>query len=167
MPEGPGYDLSVVRRAYMISAVVIAAAAALLVVLAAGGLGGDTSREDFQTQVVHSRNRVEANLEFMVKAHTWDDLLERLDAAGAQAREAADDLADEGAPSDLEDASTELVLALRALGDELSATSEALDDPRFEGSSIQGLDFDNWNRVQRALKDLREQGIDVPPLERH
>ncbi len=163
----PGYDLSVVRRVYMISAVAIAAAAAFFIVLAAGGLGGGTSREDFQTQVVHSRNRVDANLEFVTKAQTWDDLLERIDAAGGQAREAADDLADKGAPSDLEDPAAELILALRALGDELSATSEALDDPRFEGSAIQGLEFDNWNRVQLALKDLREQGIDVPPLERH
>jgi hypothetical protein len=155
------------RRAYMISAVLIAAAAAFLVLLAAGGFGGDTSRREFEVQVVHSRNRVDANLEFMTKAQTWDDLLERLDGAGDQAHNAADDLADKGAPSDLEDAAHELTLALRALGDELSATAEALDDPRFDSSSIQGLEFDNWNRVQRALKDLREQGIDVPPLERY
>lgn len=141
----------------------------LLVVLTAAGCmgGGDISQEEFAAQVVESRDRTDAALEHMTGARTIDELLERLDLAGDAARAAADDLADAGAPDELQDEAEELTDGLRALGDEVSATAEALADEQFEGSNIQGLDFENWNRVQSALGDLREQGIEVPPLERH
>jgi hypothetical protein len=162
-----GYDSPTVRRAYWILAVVIAAAAAVAVVLAAGVFGGSASREDFQTEALHARNRMDASLEFMTRAQTWDDLLERMEAAADQARSAGSDVEDAGAPSDLEEAAAELAVALHALGEELSATAEALDNPDLQGSNIQGLNFDNWTRVQKALAALRAQGIEVPPLERY
>lgn len=155
------------RRAYVISAVVIGAAAAFGILLALGVFTGDPSREEFQTEVAHARDRTDASLEFMAKATTWDDLLERMEAAGDQARTAGGDLDAAGSPSDLQEEAAELVIALRALGDELSATAEALDDPDFEDSNIQGLNFDNWNRVQKALAALREQSIEVLPLQRY
>lgn len=141
----------------------------LVALMAAGCMGGgaDPSQEEFAAQVVETRNRTDAALEHMTQARTYDDLLDRIDLAGDAAQAAADDLEDAGAPSELEDQADELVEALRALGDELAATAEGLDDPQFEGSTIEGLEFTNWNRAQRALDDLREQGVDVPPLERH
>ncbi len=141
----------------------------LLVALTAAGCmgGGDTSQEEFAAQVVESRDRTDAALEHMTGARTLDDLLERLDLAGDATRAAADDLEDAGAPDELQDEAEELTNGLRALGDEVSATAEALADDQFEGSSIQGLEFTNWNRVQSVLADLRKQDIDVPPLERH
>ena len=155
------------RRVYLISAIVIAAAAGVAVVVASGVFQDDPGRDAYQTEVVHARNRTDASLEFMTRAQNWDDLLERLEAAGDQARTAGSDLDATGSPSDLQEEATELVIALRALGDELSATAEALEDTELEGSNIQGLNFDNWNRVQKALAALREQGIEVLPLERY
>jgi hypothetical protein len=166
-PGRGGYDSPTVRPAYWILAVAIAAAAAVAVVLAAGVFGGSPTREDFQTEVLHARNRMDASLEFMTRAQTWDDLLERMEAAADQARSAGSDVEDAGAPSDLEEAGAELAVALHALGEELSATAEALDNPDLQGSNIQGLNFDNWVRVQKALTALRAQGIEVPPLERY
>jgi hypothetical protein len=155
-----------VRLAYVIS-VAVAIAAAVAVVLASGVLDSEPTREDFQTDVAYARDRTDASLEYMAKAQTWDDLLERLEAAGDQARRAGGDLEDAGAPSDLDKAAAELVAALHAFGEELSATAEALDNPDLQGSSIQGLEFDNWTRVQKALAALRAQGIEVRPLERY
>jgi uncharacterized Ntn-hydrolase superfamily protein len=144
-------------------------AAVLVALMAAGCMGGgaDPSQEEFAAQVVETRNRTDAALEHMTGARTYDDLLDRIDLAGDAAQAAADDLEDAGAPSELEDQAEELVEALRALGDELTATAEALDDEQYDGSTIQGLNFTNWTRAQTALDDLREQGVDVPPLERH
>lgn len=154
------------RLAYVIS-IAIAAAVAVAVVLASGVLDGEPSREDFQADVVYARNRTDASLEYMAKARTWEDLLERIEAAGDQARSAGGDLDDAGSPSELQEEATELESALRALGDELSATAEALEATGLEDANIQGLNFDNWNRVQKALAALRAQGIEVRPLERY
>jgi hypothetical protein len=134
---------------------------------AAGCMGDETSRADFETQVVESRDRTDAALEHVTGARTWDDLIERIVLAGDAAEAASDDLAETGAPGELEDEARELRLALRALAEEILATAEALDDEAFEGSTVQGLEFENWNRVQRALAALRKQGVEVPPLERH
>ena len=149
-------------RAFLVLTVV-------LIALASAGCmgGGDTSENEFAAQVVESRDRTDAALEHMTGARTYDDLLERLAVAGEEAQAAADDLEEASAPDELQDEAEELTDALRALGDEISATVEALSDDRFEDSSIQGLEFTNWNRAQSALNGLREQGIDVPPLERH
>jgi hypothetical protein len=146
---------------------ILALPLALFALATAGCMGGDASREDFEAQVVESRDRTDAALEHVTGARTWDDLLKRIVLAGDAAESAGDDLADTGAPGELEDEAEELRVALRALAEELVATAEALDDPSFEGSTVQGLEFKNWNRVQKALTALRQEGVEVPPLERH
>jgi hypothetical protein len=140
---------------------------ALLALVASGCMGGGASQEDFEAQVVESRNQTDAALEHVTGARTWEDLLERIVLAGDAAEAAGDDLADTGTPGELEDEADELQVALRALAEELVATAEALDDEMFEGSTVQGLEFKNWNRVQRALAALRKQGVEVQPLARH
>jgi hypothetical protein len=139
----------------------------LVVLVAAGCMGDSTSREDFEAQVRDARDRTDFALAHMTRATTYDELLERIEIAGVEADGAARELDDAGAPSDLRGQADELRDALRALSNELSATAEALSDEQFEGSNVQGLEFENWDRVQAALEDLREEGIDVPPLERH
>jgi hypothetical protein len=141
----------------------------LLVALTGAGCmgGGGTSQEEFAEQVRESRDRTDAALEHVTRAQTYDDLLDRIYLAGDAARSASEELADTGAPSELEEDADQLTQALRDLGDELSATADALDDEQFEGSTIQGLEFENWNKVQTALGDLRKQGVQVPPLARH
>ncbi len=150
--------LRAMSRTFLVLTVVLVA------LMAAGCMGGgDTSQEEFAAQVVETRNRTDAALEHMTGARTYDDLLDRIDLAGDAAQAAADDLDDAGAPSELEDQAEELVEALRALGDELAATAEALDDEQFDGlDRSKASSFTNWNRAQSALDDLREQGVERP-----
>ena len=136
----------------------------LLLALVAAGCAG-SSRDDFADQVRASRDRTDAALENMARSQSVDELLERLRTAADEARGAADDLDQVDPPDELEDEADRLSSAFRALADEVEATAEALADVDFE-SPIEGLDFRNWNSVQDALAELRNQGIDVPPLER-
>jgi predicted nucleic acid-binding Zn-ribbon protein len=140
----------------------------LVVLTGAGCMGGDgPSEEEFATQVRESRDRTDAALEHVTRAQSYDDLLDRIYLAGDAARSASEDLEETGAPSALEEDAEQLTRALRDLGDELSATADALNDEQFEGSTVEGLEFENWNKVQTALGDLRKQGVQVPPLARH
>jgi hypothetical protein len=131
------------------------------------GCAGDASREDFEEQVLESRDRTDAALEFITQAQTFDELINRIRLASAASEAAADDLDEVGAPDELAEQGDELSDALHDLGEELEATADGIDSPEFEGSTVQGLEFRNWVRVNRVLESLREQGIEVAPLERH
>ena len=140
---------------------------ALLLVATAAGCSDSVSDEEFQTQAREARDRIDVALADMTRATTLDDLLERMRYASDETRAAADELAEGGFPGDVEEEAQELVDALSALADEVSATADALDQGEFEGSSIQGLEFENWERSQAALDALRNEGIDVRPFERY
>jgi hypothetical protein len=146
----------------------LAAAAALAValVLAAGcGFGED---DDFEQSVRESRDQVDDTLAQVTDAGSFDDLLRRLRLASREIDVAATDLAAAEAPDDLETEKRRLVRAYRALSGEVGATASALDDFTTPNSgAIQGINFDNWTRVQRALTALRREGVDVRPLFRH
>lgn len=145
-------------------------AAPLLIVLAlaVAGCGAETSQEEFEAQVRESRDRTNAALANIATAEDWDQLLLRIRAASDQTRAAAEDLDETGAPSDLEDEANELVLSLRGLSDELDATADALEEePTFEQAPVSALEFAFWDRMQEALNALRQEGVEVAPLERH
>jgi hypothetical protein len=152
---------------------VIARICAVLVVVlaasAAAGCGGsEPSQAEFEAQVRESRDRTDAALANIGTSETFDQLLLRIRAASDEARSAAEDLDELGAPGDFDDDAGELVTALRGLADELSATADAIeDDPTFDEQRITGLQFEFWTRTQEALTSLREQGVEVPPLEPH
>ena len=141
----------------------------LVALMAAGCMGGgDTSQEEFAAQVVETRNRTDAALEHMTGARTYDDLLDRIDLAGDAAQAAADDLDDAGAPSELEDQAEELVEALRALGDELAATAEALDDEQFDGlDRSKASTSPTGTGPSQPWTTSASRESSVPPLERY
>ena len=68
-----------------------------------------------------------------------------------------------------EDEQENLVEALRALSSEVSGTAATLRDPAFADTipRLTSLSFPQWEVVNRILRDLDEQGINVEPLARH
>jgi hypothetical protein len=141
---------------------------ALLLATAAVGCGGGPSEDEFASQVRDSRDRTDAALENVTTSEDWDQLLLRIRAASDQIRAAAQDLDEVGAPDEYEEEARELVVSLRGLADEVGNTAVALEEePTFEQQPVSALEFVFWDRAQEALGALRDQGIDVPPLERH
>jgi hypothetical protein len=143
------------------------AALALVLLVGAGCAGGDG--EDFDTEVRESRDRVDDALAQVTDATSFEDLLRRLRLGASDVRGAADELGEEDAPEELETEAQELVEAYTALSSEMTATATALNDVVEEGSSseIEGINFDNWTRVQRALAAFRREGVRVEPLNRY
>ena len=113
-----------------------------------------------------SRDRVDTALAQVTDARTFKDLVERLRVAAVDIASAAEDLADADAPDDLRDERDSLAESYRLLANEVNATADSLGQVDKEGI-IQGLNFENWNRVQRDLAALRRQQIDLRPLDRH
>jgi hypothetical protein len=137
----------------------------LLGVGCAGGGGGD----DFETEVRETRDRVDDAMAQIGDATSFEDLLRRLRLGASEVRGASDELGEEDAPDELGTETEELVDACVALSGEMAATATALEDVTPEGSSsaIQGINFRNWNRVQRALTAFRREGVAVDPLNRY
>jgi hypothetical protein len=140
------------------------ALAAIALVLA--GCSGGASREDFENDVRTSRDRVDAALAQVTAAGSFNELVERLRVASEDISGAAEVLADADAPDELRDERDDLAESYRALSNEVGATAQSLQDVGDEGV-IQGLNFENWTRVQRILASLRDQDVNVRPLGRH
>jgi hypothetical protein len=143
------------------------AALVLVLVLGVGCAGGD--EEDFETEVRETRDRVDDAMAQIGDATSFEDLLRRLRLGGSEVRGASDELGEEDAPDELETETEELVDACVALSGEMTATAAALEDVTQEGSSseIEGINFRNWNRVQRALAAFRREDVAVDPLNRY
>lgn len=141
-----------------------------LALVAAGCGGSSLSPDEYEASVLDTRERVDQAL-----AHITDnpegreELLERMDEAASAISRAAEDRDEEGAAEGLEDENAELVSALNKLATDLSATAEQIREPEFEGllEGTQGLSFESWDQVNAVFQELRAEGIDVPPLERH
>lgn len=147
--------------------VALALVAVSALALAAGCAGGD-SKEEFAEDVRTSRDRVDDALAQVTDATSFDDLLRRLRTGASEVRGAADELDEAGPPEELEAEASELVASYRALSVEMTNTATALDDVTTERSgAIQEINFNNWNRTQRALAALRQEDVDVQPLNRH
>ena len=144
-------------------ATLLAAAIALL----AGCGGSGASKDDFQTDMVAARDRVDSGLEQVTNATSVEDLLARLRIAAAEVRSAAQDVNDADAPDGLGDEKQKFEVTLRTFSDEIVATVTTLETLEEAASATQGLDFKGWNDVQKRLAELRKQGIQVPALERH
>lgn len=150
-------------RASARRAVALAAAALAL----AGCGGGDISRADFQQEVVSARNRIDFALEHASQSTDRDMVIDRLDGAAVDIRDAADDLDDVGAPDGFEDEADRLVEAMRVFADEIEGTVDEFEAFRLPLHQLQGLNFTGYTQVQQALLALRRQGIQVPLLGRH
>jgi hypothetical protein len=143
----------------------------LLSLLAAGcGGSGSSSREDFQSAVVETRDATDNAL-----AHITDnpsgkqELLQRMDEAAEKIDAAAESLDRKEAPEELADEQQRLVTALRQLAVDLSQTADQIRQPDFGGmlQGTQGLSFESWDQANAVLAQLKKQGIEVEPLGRH
>jgi len=134
--------------------------------LAVAACSRGASREEFEDDVRASRDHVDAALAQVTSARTFNELVERLRVAADDISVAADEIEDAGAPDNLRDERDELAESYRALSNEVDATAASLQDVGRRGL-IQGLNFENWDRVQRVLASLRNQEINVRPLGRH
>ena len=142
-------------------------AAVLAVALLAGGCGGSASKEDFQTDIVAARDRVDDALEQVTHASSVDDLFARLRIAAAEVRSAATDVAEADAPDGLDDEERALATTLRDFSAEITSTVDTLEELEGAAAETRGLDFAGWTKTQARLADLRKAGIQVPALERH
>jgi len=144
-----------------------------MIVLVSTGCGGrgEPSVEEFSDAVVMNRNRVDFALARITRSSSPDDLLNRMDVASVVVAKAADELADVGAPSDYQPEADELVKALDQLSVDIQATADQARIPGFEnllsGDGFQGLSFDSWDDVNKALAGLAGKGIQITILQPH
>lgn len=140
-----------------------------LVVVVSGCGGGEPSVREFGRSIVTARDRVDFALGRVTQASDEEELLERMQEAGAEIEDAAGALEAGGAPAGYEDDFADLVESLRRLAVDLRATAEQVRKPGFEDllTGAQGLSFESWNQVNAALAGLRRKGIEVEPLARH
>ena len=143
------------------------ASAFLFAVLAAGCGGSGATKEDFRQDVLAARNDADTGLAQIVQASSAADLLARMRIAAVEVRGASTDVREAGAPKELQDERAALADRLLALSNEIVSTVETLQSFPDQAANTSALNFEQWNAVQRALTNLRKQGVDVPPLERH
>ena len=148
--------------------VVTLVAAAALVATGCGEASTPTVNE-FEQSVVLARDRVDFALAGITEAQSKDDLLERMDEAAGAIGDAASDLEDAGVPERLDPELSTLVESLSQLAFDVQATADQIRQPGFSDFLVgaQGLSFESWDAVNRALETLDAQGIEVAQLERH
>jgi hypothetical protein len=139
---------------------------AVLVVVAAGcGGGGQASPEDYAKAVVLNRNRVDFALARITRAQSVDELLARMEEASTVIGKSASDLDDKDAPDEYQPEANNLVKQMRQLSVDIQATAEQAQQPGFEGlitdPAMQGLSFDSWTKMNKALAGLAGKGIQV------
>lgn len=138
-----------------------------LAALALAGCGGEASKEEFESDMVAARDRVDDALEQVTNATSIDDLLARLRIAAAEVRSAATDVSEADAPDDLKDEERALAATLLEFSSEINATVQTLEELEGAAAETRGLDFDGWVETQKRLEALRKAGVRVPNLERH
>ena len=142
---------------------------AVLVLVAAGCGGGQPSAEDYADSVVLNRNRADFVLGRITRAQSPEELLNRMDEAAVVIGKAASELDDEGAPDEFQPEANDLVRWLRQLSVDIQATADQARVPGFEdlltNQALQGLSFDSWDNVNKALAGLAGKGIQVSILQ--
>lgn len=144
--------------------------AALLAPFAAGcGGGSEPTLDEYERAVVEARDRTDFALARITQSKSMDELVIRLGEAGDVITAAADDLDDTGAPEVFVDENAKLVKSLKALGNDVSATSEQILEPGFENLLLgaRGLNFQSWDKVNLALASLIGDGVRVQLLATH
>jgi hypothetical protein len=143
----------------------------LTLVLAAAGCGGGgtSSPADYAEAVVLNRDRADFVLTRITRAQSRDELLNRMEEASVVIDKAASDLEDKGAPDEYEPEASNLVKQLRQLSVDIEATAEQAQQPGFESlitdPHLQGLSFDSWTKMNKALAGLAGKGITVTVIQ--
>ncbi len=140
--------------------------AALLVATAAGcGGGGTPSPADYAETVVLNRDRVDFALGRITRAQSVEELLNRMDEAATVIDKAAGELEDEGAPDEYQPEANNLVKQMRQLSVDIQSTADQARQPGFESlvtdPHLQGLSFDSWTKMNKALAGLAGKGVNV------
>lgn len=154
-------------RALVLGLATMLAAGALT---ACGGGSGTTSKEDYSEAVVNVRDRVDFALEQITQGTgTFDELIERMNTAADNIDAAADDFEDAGAAEGFEDESETLIAAFHQLAAGLAGTAHDASQPGMEElvTRTNALQFPAWERANRVLVKLDEQGIAVEPIGSH
>jgi len=142
---------------------------AVLVLVAAGCGGGQPSAEDYADSVVLNRNRADFVLGRITRAQSPEELLNRMDEAALVIGKAANELDDKGAPDEFQPEADNLVKWLRQLSVDIQATADQARVPGFENlltdQALQGISFDSWDSVNKALAGLAGKGIQVSILQ--
>ncbi len=148
----------------------VAALAAGMLVLAGCGGSSVLSKQEYADSVVSARDRVDFALaQITVGSGDVEDLIERMEAAAGRIDEAADDFDSGGSASGFDDETEELVDAYHQLAAGLDGTAH---DASVEGmeallTGTNALQFPGWNKANRVLASLDEQGIAVEPIGSH
>lgn len=140
--------------------------AALVVAVAAGcGGGGTPSPADYADALVLNRDRVDFVLARITRAKSADELYARMDEAAVEIDKAAGDLENEGAPDEYQPEAGNLVKQLRQLSVDIQSTADQARQPGFGNlftdPRFQGLSFDSWTKMNKALAGLADKGINV------
>jgi hypothetical protein len=142
-----------------------------LVAAFAAGCGGSDppTVNEYEQAVVLARDRTDYALARITRAKSMDELLNRMEEAGAAITAAAEELEEVGAPEMFVDENEKLVRSLKALGNDVKLTAEQILQPGFENllTGARGLNFENWDKVNLALASLIGDGISVELLATH
>jgi hypothetical protein len=157
------------RTLLVVAAVVAATVGAVAIVgLALGGGSEATTRADYESAIVNTRDRIDFSLGRLSRAQSLEELLTRMDEAAETIDDAAGDLDDLSPPDTLEDQHERLVQQIKNLAGEVQGTADQARTPGFEDilTGAAGLDFPAWDAINSIFSELRRQEIDVLPLTR-
>ena len=146
-------------------------ATAVMALAAACGGGEPPTRAEYQQSVVATRDDVDAALASITEASSKEDLIDRMESAGARVEREADELGETTPAEGFDDENEELEDALHQLAVDLTTTAEQIRRPDVGLEELvagaRGLSFGSWTQADRVLARLRQQGVQVPPLARH
>jgi hypothetical protein len=157
------------RTLLVVAAVVAATVGAVAIVgLALGGGSEATTKADYESAIVNTRDRIDFSLGRLSRAQSLEELLTRMDEAAETIDDAAGDLDDLSPPDTLEDQHERLVQQIENLAGEVQGTADQARTPGFEDilTGAAGLDFPAWDAINSIFSELRRQEIDVLPLTR-
>jgi hypothetical protein len=155
----------------MIAGAIVAAAVAAVIVMNAGGGGTTTAtKAEYQATIVNVRDRVDFAYADITKADSVENLIERLDAAGATVGAIGGDVSDAAVAEGFEDLNEDLADTLERFGGSMQATADQFRDPTSAGFGLENLNslgFEEWDEVNEILTSMQEKGLEVELLERH
>jgi hypothetical protein len=151
--------------------VFVVLATVLVAVSGCGGSGGSSTATvaEYTESVSLARDRVDFALARITRAQSHEEFLNRMEEASAAIEHAASELEDADVAKGYADETERLTSALHQLSVDLSATAHDLSQPELSGiaTGTQGLNFDSWDKANRALASLIGDGLDVELIGRH
>jgi hypothetical protein len=145
----------------------VSLALALSVGVMVAACGGNDGTQAFEEDVVSARDRTDSALAQITEPRSVDDLIVRMRIARDEIATASGEVAAAEAPESLADEKRQLAGALSRLATEVGGAADAFEELGPGAEAVRTLDFQTWNGVQKALEDLRAEGIEVEPLGRH